>query len=61
MSRQYYNPPQELPAGLLETLQPLASWVKAQLTAAYMAGYRDGRGDAAHDYAEIARRSADTM
>lgn len=44
MSRQYYNPPQELPAGLLETLQPLASWVKAQLTNAYMAGYRDGRG-----------------
>lgn len=59
MSRQYYNPPQELPAGLLETLQPLASWVKAQLTNAYMAGYRDGRGDAALDYAEIARRSAD--
>ena len=59
MSRQYYNPPQELPAGLLETLQPLASWVKAQLTNAYMAGYRDGRGDASHDYAEIARRSAD--
>lgn len=59
MSRQYYNPPHELPAGLLETLQPLASWVKAQLTNAYMAGYRDGRGDAAHDYAEIARRSAD--
>lgn len=61
MSRQYYNPPQELPAGLLETLQPLASWVKAQLTNAYMAGYRDGRGDAAHDYVEIARRSAETM
>ena len=57
MSRQYYTPPQDLPAGLLETLQPLASWIKAQLTNAYMAGYRDGRGDAAHDYAEIARRS----
>lgn len=55
------NPPKELPAGLLETLQPLASWVKTQLTNAYMAGYRDGRRDAAHDYAEIARRSADTM
>lgn len=61
MPRQYYNPPQELPAGLLETLQPLAAWVKTQLTNAYMAGYRDGRGDAAHDYAEIARHSADTM
>lgn len=56
MSRQY-NPPQELPAGLFESLQPLAAWVKTQLTNAYMAGYRDGRGDAAHDYAEIARRS----
>lgn len=57
MSRQYYNPPQELPAGLFEALQPLAAWVKAQLTNAYMAGYRDGRRDCAHDYAEIARRS----
>lgn len=57
MSRQCYNPPQELPAGFLETMQPLAAWVKTQLTAAYMAGYRDGRGDAAHDFAEIARRT----
>ena len=32
MSKLYYNPPDELPAGLLETLQPLASWVKTQLT-----------------------------
>ena len=59
MSRQYYNPPQELPSGLLEPLQPLAIWVKTQMINAYKAGYRDGRGDAAHDYAEIARRAAD--
>lgn len=45
--KHYYQPPQELPPGFLEIVQPLASWMMKELVTAYDNGYSTGRMDAA--------------
>lgn len=40
-----YQKPNELPAGYLEVLQPLAEWFMRKLVAAYDDGYTAGRAD----------------
>lgn len=42
----HYRPPACLPAGIWETLTPLAQWVRESLADAYEAGYWAGRLDA---------------
>lgn len=43
----YYSAPDELPAGFLEIIQPLAAWMMRELVTAYDNGYSTGRMDAA--------------
>lgn len=54
--KHYFNPPEELPGGFLEIIQPLADWVMRQLVAAYDDGYSAGRMDAAR--LEVMKRTA---
>lgn len=45
----HYKPPAGLPAGLWETLTPLAQWIRGQIEGSYEAGYWAGRLDATYE------------
>lgn len=45
----HYKPPDCLPAGIWETLTPLAQWISGQLLDTYDAGYWAGRLDATRE------------
>lgn len=46
--KPFYKPPEALPAGFFEVVQPIAEWFFKQLVQAYDDGYSTGRTDAGY-------------
>lgn len=59
MAKIYYHPPEELPAGLLEALQPVAAWALRAVQDAYQTGYHAGKADGAREWREMLARTSD--
>lgn len=56
MERMYFHLPDELPAGFLEAVKPLADWAKKAMCEVYQSGYFAGKADSAREWAEIRDR-----
>lgn len=56
MERMYFHLPDELPAGFLEAVKPLADWAKKAMCEVYQSGYFAGKADSARDWSEIRDR-----
>lgn len=61
MAKIYYHPPEELPAGLCEALQPVAAWALRAVRDAYQSGYYAGKADGSREWREILARSSDGL
>lgn len=59
MAKIYYHPPEELPAGLLEALQPVAAWALRAVRDAYQSGYFAGKADSSREWREMLDRTSD--
>lgn len=60
MAKVYYRPPDELPAGLLEALQPVAAWALRAVRDAYASGYYAGKADSSREWQEILAKTSDS-
>lgn len=56
MERIYYHLPDELPAGFLEAVKPLADWAKKAMRQVYQSGYLAGKADSSREWSEICDR-----
>lgn len=43
--KKFYQPPEEMPGGFWDVLQPLANWILRALKDAYQNGYYAGKAD----------------
>lgn len=43
--KKFYQPPEEMPGGFWDALQPLANWILRALKDAYQNGYYAGKAD----------------
>lgn len=59
MANVHYRLPDELPAGLLEALQPVAAWALRAVRDAYQSGYYAGKADSSREWREMLDRTSD--
>ena len=48
--KKFYQPPEEMPGGFWDVLQPLANWILRALKDAYQNGYYAGKADSFHTW-----------
>lgn len=51
--KKFYQPPEEMPGGFWDVLQPLATWILRALKDAYQNGYYAGKADSSHTWLAI--------
>ena len=51
--KKFYQPPEEMPGGFWDVLQPLASWILRALKDAYKNGYYAGKADSSRTWLAI--------
>lgn len=56
MKKMCFQLPDELPAGFLEAVKPIADWAKKAMCEVYQDGYYAGRLDSSREWQEICDR-----
>lgn len=51
--KKFYQPPEEMPGGFWDVLQPLANWILRALKDAYQNGYYAGKSDSSRTWLAI--------
>ncbi len=51
--KKFYQPPEEMPGGFWDALQPLANWILRALKDAYQNGYYAGKADSSRTWLAI--------
>lgn len=51
--KKFYQPPEEMPGGFWDVLQPLATWILRALKDAYQNGYYAGKADSSRTWLSI--------
>lgn len=51
--KKFYQPPEEMPGGFWDVLQPLATWILRALKDAYQNGYCAGKADSSRTWLAI--------